>query len=453
MGATEDLARFAAEWPARDVPDEILHYGRRCLVNYFSVALYGSLDPSVEILRALFAEEGGNPRATIIGRGGKTSLAQAALANGYLGHVEDYDDTHIPIDYRDNIHPSSPILPAPLAAAEHLHAGGRETLAAGVIGIEVALRVGMCLSGAYRDGARAWHITSTCGILGAAAAAGRILGLSAEQMTHAIGIAATQASGFGEVFGSMCKPFHAGRAAQGGIVAALLAQKGFTSSTKVLEAKRGFLGAMAEDYDLGVITDRLGEDWEIPRVGLKPYACGAGNHALIDAMIRLRQAPGATVDAVATVSGRVRGLADNLVRTRHPENGLQTKFSYFHSMAVAFVDGQAYPAQYTDAKATDPVIYALRDKISMEADPSLPGRSAVVTMQLRDGRSFSERIEHPTGNPQNPMSDGQISEKFRALAAHVLPAEQSSGLLERLWAIDKQPDVADVMRRATFGER
>jgi 2-methylcitrate dehydratase PrpD len=449
MGATEELARFVAEWPAEKIPDVILHYGKRCLVNYFSVALYGSLDPSMDILRAHFLEEGGNPRATIIGRGGKTSLPQAALANGYLGHVEDYDDTHIPIDYRDNIHPSSPIFPAPLAAAELLGASGREMLAAAVVGVEVALRVGMCISGAYREGAQAWHITSTCGILGAAAAAGRILGLTPEQMTYAIGIAATQAAGFGEVFGSMCKPFHAGRAAQGGLVAALLAKKGFTSSTKVLEAHRGFLGAMAKDYDINIVTSRLGEDWEIPRVGLKPYACGAGNHALIDAMIALRSKDGATVDNIDRVTGTVRGLADNLVRTRHPATGLETKFSYFHSMAVAFVDGAAYPGQYTDAKATDPVIHALREKITMEADRSLSGRNAVVTMVLKDGRSYSERIEHPTGNPQNPMSDEQISEKFRALAGQVLPTAQSESLLRSLWAIDSEPSVGTVMPLAS----
>src|SRR5205085_10366837 len=183
----------------------------RCLVNYFRVALCASRDPSLDILLDLFREEGANPRATIIGRGEKTSLLNAALANGYLGHLEDYDDTHIPVDYRDNIHPSSPIFPAPLATAENLRAGGRELLAAGVIGIEVALRVGMCISADLHESARAFHITATCGILGAAAASGRLLGLNPEQMSYALGIAATQASGLTDVFGSMSKPFHAGR--------------------------------------------------------------------------------------------------------------------------------------------------------------------------------------------------------------------------------------------------
>ncbi len=298
MGATEDVARFVVSWPTDKIPDDIMHFGNRCLVNYFSVALLASRDSSLDILLEHFREEGGNPRATVIGRGGKTTLGNAALANGYLGHLEDYDDTHIPLDYRDNIHPSSPIFPAPIAAAESLGASGRDVLAAGVLGIEIALRLGLVIGGAPRDGTAAWHITSTCGVIGAAAAAGRILQLTPEQMTYALGIAATQASGLGEVFGSMCKPFHAGRAAQSGLLAAQLAKRGFTSSNRTLEGQRGFIPAMADGYDLGLLVDRLGQDWEIPRVGLKPYACGAGNHALIDAMISVRQKDGVTLDNV-----------------------------------------------------------------------------------------------------------------------------------------------------------
>lgn len=445
MGATEDVARFLVAWPTEKIPGEIMHFGKRCLVNYFGVALLASHDSSLDILLEHFREEGGTPRATVIGRGGKTTLANAALANGYLGHLEDYDDTHIPLDYRDNIHPSSPIFPAPIAAGEHLGASGRDVLAAGVLGIEIALRLGLVIGGAPRDGTQAWHITSTCGVIGAAAAAGRLLGLTSEQMTYALGIAATQASGLGEVFGSMCKPFHAGRAAQGGLVAAQLAKRGFTSSTKTLEGQRGFIPAMADGYDLGLLVDRLGQDWEIPRVGLKPYACGAGNHALIDAMITLRQIDGATLDNVERIVGRVRNPAYNLMRQRHPATDLETKFSYFHTMAASFIDGAAYPAQFTHAKAVDPVIASLRDRIMVEADPSLSGRNAVVTLQLKDGRSYTERVDHPTGTPERPMSDDDISAKFRALSDGVLPWAQSEELLASLWGVEHVADFRDVM--------
>lgn len=446
MGATENVAQFLVSWPTDEIPDEIMHYGKRCLVNYFGVALLASRDASLDILLEHFREEGGNPRATIIGRGGMTTLANAALANGYLGHLEDYDDTHIPLDYRDNIHPSSPIFPAPMAAAESLGANGREVLAAGVLGIEIALRLGLVIGGAPRDGTQAWHITSTCGVIGAAAAAGRLVGLTSEQMTYALGIAATQASGLGEVFGSMCKPFHAGRAAQGGLVAAQLAKRGFTSSNKTLEGPRGFIAAMADGYDLGLLVDRLGQVWAIPRVGLKPYACGAGNHGLIDAMITLRQKDGATVDNVERIVARVRNPAYNLMRQRHPTTDLETKFSYFHTMAASFIDGAAYPAQFTQAKAVDPVIASLRDRIDVEADPSLSGRNAVVTLQLKDGRSYTERVDHPNGTPERPMSDEDISTKFRALSDGVLPLDQSEELMALLWDVEHVADFRNVMR-------
>jgi 2-methylcitrate dehydratase PrpD len=449
VGATEDVARFLVTWPTEKIPSDIMHYGKRCLVNYVSVALLASHDASLDILLEHFREEGGNPRATILGRGGKTTLGNAALANGYLGHLEDYDDTHIPLDYRDNIHPSSPIFPAPLAAGEHLGTSGREVLAAGVLGIEVALRLGLVIGGAPRDGTAAWHITSTCGVIGAAAAAGRTLQLTPEEMTYALGIAATQASGFGEVFGSMCKPFHAGRAAQSGLLAAQLAKRGFTSSTRTLEGQRGFIPAMADGFDLGLLVDRLGEDWEIPRVGLKPYACGAGNHALIDAMVTLRQQDGATLDNVERIVGRIRTPAYNLMRQRHPTTDLETKFSYFHTMAVAFVDGAAFPAQFSQAKAVDPVIASVRDRITVEPDPSLSGRNAVVTLDLKDGRSYTERVDHPTGTPERPMSDDDISAKFRALCADVLPRAQSEKLLSALWDIERIPNFSNVMRLAS----
>lgn len=449
MGATEEVARFLATWPTERIPGEIMHHGKRCLVNYVSVALLAARDPSLDILLEHFREEGGHPRATIIGRGGRTTLGNAALANGYLGHLEDYDDTHIPLDYRDNIHPSSPIFPAALAASEDRGANGRELLAAGVLGIEIALRLGLVIGGAPREATAAWHITSTCGVIGAAAAAGRILQLTPEQMTHALGTAATQASGLGEVFGSMCKPFHAGRAAQSGLLAAQLAKRGFTSSTRALEGQRGFIPAMADGFDLGLLVDRLGEVWEVPRIGLKPYACGAGTHALIDALIALRHRHGASPDNVARIVGRVKTPAYNLMRQRHPTTDLETKFSYFHAMAVAFVDGAAFPAQFSRDKAVDPVIASVRDRITVEADPSLAGRNAVVTLELKDGRTYTERVDHLTGTPERPMSDAEISAKFRALSTDTLPHEQSERLLAALWDIEGVADFSEVMPLAS----
>src|SRR5207249_4529357 len=185
----------------------------------------------------------------------------------------------------------------------------------------------------------------------AAAASGRVLGLSEPQLVHTLAVAGTQAMGVREVFGSMCKPFHAGKAAQNGLTAALLVQRGFTGTDNIFTGNRGFMGVMAKDYDLGDLTRDLGKHWELPAVGLKPYACGAGNHALVDAMLALRTKDGVSPDSIKHVHGSLRRFAPNLIRHRHPESALDTKFSYFHAMSVALVHGNALPAEFTEEKA------------------------------------------------------------------------------------------------------
>src|SRR5438093_1486529 len=225
-------------------------------------------------------------------------------------------------------------------------------------GDEVAWRVGNLLVAHFREGADFWHITNTCGVLGAASAAGRLFGLSEQQLVWTLAVAGTQASGVREVFGSDCKPFHAGRAAHNGLLAAMLVKRGFTGTENIFTGPRGFLGAMAKNYDLGEVTADLGGHWELPANGLKPYACGAGNHAFIDAALALRSKPGVRPDTVKSIHGSLRRFAPNLVRYQHPVSALDTKFSYFHAIAVALVDGQALPQQFNDEKAKDPAIHA-----------------------------------------------------------------------------------------------
>lgn len=440
MGATEKLARFIVEFPGEQIPESIFHQGKRCFMNFLAVALYASRDPSVDILLDLMREEGGKRLASVVGRRFRTTLQNASLANGYLGHHQDYDDTH----FSTIIHPSSPIFPGALAVAEHLGVSGRDFLVASVLGIEAACRIGCVIAPAFREAASFWHITGTCGVFGSAAAAGRLLRLNRDRMVHGLGIAGTQACGLREVFGSMCKPFHAGHAAQRGVLAALLAQRGFTSTDAILEGKRGFVAVMAAGYDLDKAMADLGERWELPQVGLKPYACGLANHALVDAMFALRSKEGVTPENVESISGSVRALAPALATRRHPTTGLEGKFSYHHSMASVLVDGAAFPDQYTDEKVMDPRIVSLRDRISVTADPSLQGHAAAVTMVLKDGRSYKETIDHPTGSPERPMGDAQVEAKFRNLAREALSKNRVERLVGQLWALDKVADMRSV---------
>ena len=439
MGATETLARFILNTPAEAIPAPILHEGKRCIINYMAVALYASADPSMAILTGLFEEEGGAAIASLIGAGTRTNLQNAALANGYLAHLEDYDDTHFPTV----IHPSAPTIPAAFAVAEREGATGLDVLAATVLGIEACCRVGLSVyPNHYNAG---WHITGTCGVFGAAGAAGRLLGLDESQMIQALGIAGTQAAGVREVFGSMSKPFHAGRSAQSGVLAGLLARRGFTSTREILEGRRGFAAVLSTASDMEQITDALGERWELPNNGLKPYSCGVVSHPLIDAMITLRNTHGVAADDVESVSARVHPLVLELMDRPNPRVGLEGKFSHQHSMAVGLIDGGAFPEQYTDERVLDPAVAALRDKIRATVDASVAEDAAEVTVTLRDGRSITESVAHATGAPENPMTDAQLEHKFRTLAHRVLSQSQADELLAALWALDTADDVTGVM--------
>jgi 2-methylcitrate dehydratase PrpD len=441
MGKTETtLAQFVVDFPTQDIPSDVMHLAKRCLMNYSGVALFATLDPAIDILLDLLRAEGCAPAATVIGSGFKTSALNAALANGFLGHLEDYDDTHTTV-----IHPSAPILPAALALSEQRTVSGRDLLGAFAVGVEVACRIGLVIVAHFREGAAHWHITNTCGVLGAAAAAGRLLKLTHEQMVYAFAIAGTQACGVREVFGSMCKPFHAGKAAQNGTMAALLAQRGFTGTDGIFEGARGLVGVMASGHDITEATKDLGTHWELPQNGLKPYACGQANHGFIDAALALRKRPGVTPQTIKHIQGSVEQFAPALVRRRHPRSGLESKFCYYHSVAAALIDGQALPAQFTDDRAADPAIESLRNRIDFDEDSSLPRRAVRVTLELNDGRTYTEGVDHPTGTPGNPMSDAMVQEKFNGLATTVLGAEKAGKAQRALWDVDKLSNVSDLM--------
>ena len=441
MGQTETaLAKFVLDFPTQEIPADVMHLAKRCLMNYSGVALLANLDPAIDILLDVLRAEGCAPAATVIGKGFKTSVQNAALANGFLGHFEDYDDTHTTV-----IHPSAPIFPGALALSEQRTVSGEDFLAAFAVGVEVACRIGLVLVQHFREGAAHWHITNTCGVLGAASAVGRLLKLNQEQMVYAFAIAGTQASGLREVFGSMCKPFHAGKAAQNGTLAALLAQRGFTGTDSIFEGARGLVGVMASGHDISEATKDLGQRWELPQNGLKPFACGQANHGFIDAALALRKQPGVRPETIKHIQGSVEQFAPALVRRRHPRSGLESKFCYYHSVAAALVDGQALPAQFTDERAADPAIESLRNRIDFNEDPSLPRRAVRVTLELTDGRTYTERVDHPTGTPGNPMSDTRVQEKFHGLASAVLGVEKADKAQSALWSVDTMPDVSQLI--------
>ncbi|MDO9444889.1 MAG: MmgE/PrpD family protein [Dehalococcoidia bacterium] len=423
-----------------EVPDWVLHEAKRKLVNVLAISISASQHASAVTLTEWARAEGAAPRSTVLGSDLRTSPSIAAQVNGFLAHLQDYDDTHFPTV----LHPSAPVWPAVLAAAEERGAKGRDTLFAFALGEEVACRIAMSVHPWHYDAG--WHITGTVGVFGAAAGAGRLLGLDAGRLTYALGLAGTQAAGVREVFGSDGKPFHAARAASGGYQAAALALAGFTASDDILGGRRGFWAVLSPDgHNEAALRDGLGVEWELRNNGLKPYANGVVSHPIQDAVISLRNEHGIRPDDVVAIEARVCPLVIELMNRAEPRRGLEGKFSFQHCAAAALVDGAGHDAQFSDAKIADPVIAAVRARVSATIDPALPEHEAYVTIRLADGRSVSTHVEHASGSPANPLSDAVLDEKFRALVTPVLAALRAESLLAAARTLDTAPDVRGLL--------
>jgi len=439
MSATLDLARCVVSTPADGVPEAMLHEAKRTLINVLAISLSASPAKPAGILVDWAKAEGANERATVVGSGLRTSLTNAALINGFLAHLQDYDDTHFPTV----LHPSAPVWPAVLALAESTGASGRDTLVAFVLGAEVGCRVSMSVHPWHYDAG--WHITGTAGVFGSACAAAKLLGLTDAQLSDALGAAGTQAAGVREVFGSDSKALHAAKAASNGLQAAMLAKEGFTGPEDLIGGRRGFWGVLsAAGHDEAQLTEGFGRRWELANNGLKPYANGVVSHPIQDAVIELRNAHGLSADHVTAIRARVHPLVLELMNRPEPRRGLEGKFSFQHCAAAALVDGAGHDAQFSDAKVADPVISALRAKVSATVEESVREDEVHLSIELDDGTLVETHVEHATGTPENPMSDAVLEAKFSDLAGEVLGADQADRLLAAVWALDEASDVSDI---------
>ncbi len=439
MGPTRQLAEFVAATSYEQLPPEVIHESKRCILNYLGVALGAAREETVQILVASAEEVGGHPQATILGSSEKTSVLNAATINGAMSHVLDFDDT----DMETIIHPTGPVLSAALPLTEWKGLSGREMLTALALGMELELRVGTAVYPSHYD--IGWHITGTAGTFGAAAAAGRLLKLDPGRMGHALGLAGTQASGLREMFGAMAKSFHIGKAASAGLHSALLAEKGFTASDQVLEAKRGFCSVLAPEHDLLKATARLGTDYMVMRNGLKPYACGVVTHPIIDGVRRLRATHTLRPEDVAEIEIQVNPLVLELTGKREPRTALEGKFSIYFCAAIALIEGTARQSQFTDEKVRRPDVVALRDRVRPVVDPSIRESQAVVTIRTVDSRTLTERVEAASGTPANPLTDDDLVEKVMDLMEPVLPRRQAEQLVELAWKLESLESVAPLV--------
>jgi 2-methylcitrate dehydratase PrpD len=441
-GVTRCLAQFLVDSRFTDIPREVRHEARRSLHNWVGCAVGGSRDPAVATALAAVREYSGPPQASVLGRGDRLDIMTAALVNGIGSHVDDFDDTQ---QRRIIIHPAGPVVAAILALAEHRGAGGEEFLHALILGVEVECRVANAVYPYYDVG---WMTTSTAGVLGAAAAAGRLLRLDATQMTWALGIAVTQAAGLRVHPGTMTKSFNVGSAAQRGLLAALLAAGNFTASEQGIEGTHGFAEVMGDNPRLSVVTEGLGETYEISYNTYKAYPCGMVLFPIIDGCIQLREKNELDPGQIERIDLQVNPLVLDLTGEMSPRDGLEAKFSFNHAVAAAFTCGAVGVSQFIDAFVQNPKIAALRARVTVRADPSTERDAAAIAVVTKDGRTLSVRIEHCHGSLAHPLSDGDLDAKFRGLVKETLTEDETEALIRLCWSVDSVDD-AGMLARAT----
>jgi len=437
---TRRLAQYIVGAKFEDLPPNVRHEGLRTFLNWLGCAVGSARHEAVSIAIEALSPFSGPAQASILGRSEKLDVLHAALVNGISSHVFDFDDTHL----KTVIHPAGPVASAILALAEYKPMSGKDFLHALILGIDIECRIGNAV---YPDHYHVgWHITGTTGVFGAAVAAGKLLGLTEQQMVWALGLAATQPVGLREMFGTMTKSFHPGRAAQNGLTAAFLAQRGYTSSEQGIEAKRGWANVTSTHRDYEEITGALGVRNEILLNSYKPFACGIVIHPAIDGCVQLRNEHDLAAADIAKVELKVHPLVLELTGKKTPKTGLDGKFSVYHSAAVAIIDGRAGEPQYSDEMVRAPNVIELRDKVTAEIDPAMPPDAVAVTVTLKDGRVLQKRVDHAIGSVDRPMTDRDLEAKFTDLVTPVLGEAGTATLLKACWGLEAFADASEIVR-------
>ena len=447
MTLAERLAHFTASLTFDDVPPDVVASARLRTLDVLGLALAASTyEFATPVIAAVDAGPG---PCTIVGSTRTAAPAAAALANGTLMHGLDFDDTHA----ASITHASAVVVPSVLAVAESIGAYGRDTITAAVAAYEAVTRLGMAAPGAFH--ARGWHATSTCGAFAAALGAGKLLGLDASQLTHALGLAGSFASGLMEFLedGSAVKRLHAGWAAHAGVFAATLAAGGVTGPASILEGRFGFYRTFVGTAPLAEVFDTLGHQWETPRIGFKPYPCCHLSHAYIDCALRLRGDHAVDADAISAIecrvpAGEVPIICEPRASKLRPRTTYEAQFSLPFVVAAALVDGRVGLATFTAERLEDRRLLALASRVEHVIDPdsTFPdGFPGWVTVRLTDGRVVEVREPDGRGGPGRPLPASAIVEKFHDNAARALPGARCEELARAVLDLDGAPDVRKVL--------
>ena len=455
MGLTQEVANYVFKVSYKNIPPEVIRLARGFILDGLGVALAGSTDECSRIVQAHVRQMGGRNESSVLGTVLTVPAPKAALANGVAGHAMDYDDTQLSTSkeavYGLLTHPTTPVLAAVLAAGEKQQISGADFLLAYITGVEVECRIADSINPHhYQSG---FHSTATMGGLGAAMAVGKILALEKHVLVQALGIAASMASGLRENFGTMTKPLHAGRAAENGLTAALLARSGFTAATNILEARRGFFNAMAGGYDSSKIAGRLGKPYfmQEPGISIKPYPSGSLSHPAQDLILDLVKEHDLHAGDIQSIEVGTNSNVPNALIYPMPKTALEGKFSIPFCMAIGVLERKAGIAQFVDSKVREKKVVQLMKRVRLYVDDELEalGYDQVrsrIRIRLKNDQLFEGRYDVARGHPEKPMSWSDLCEKFRDCASLALSDDDAEQVIEVVGRLEKLNNLRPLMR-------
>ncbi|MFZ5650052.1 MAG: MmgE/PrpD family protein [Bacillota bacterium] len=445
---TSKIVEFISDTGYEDISPPAVEAAGLAILDWMGSAAAGSRQSPAQMMLGVVEDLGGVPESTMLTGGGKTSCLNAALLNGAISHIVELDDVH----RASIIHPGAAVIPAALAAAEKEHLGGKDLITAVVVGYEVAIRIAEAITPSHYY---FWHTTGTCGTFGAAAAAAKIFRLGSDRITWALGNAGTQSAGLWEFIadGAMSKHLHPGKASTNGLLAALLARRGFTGASRILEGERGFCRATAKEIDFARITDGLGAGkYRIEEISYKIHSSCRHTHPAVDVALDLARKHKVVPDDVQSIRVKTYKTALDITNNYTPDNPYAAKFSLPFCVSLAIKEGHCSPEGFSESSLTDPVIRSLMERIELEADPDLTSRypelwPASVIIHTRSGETLKGQTDCPKGDPENPLNAVELEEKFLNLARGPWGESRSQRVLELCRNL---PSVSDLSSALPF---
>lgn len=442
MSLSYEIAKMVSATRYEDLSEEVVQFTKLCILDWLGSALAGEKQGPVQMIGDLVREMGGHPQASLVG-GGKTSVLHASLMNGAASHIMELDDIH----KASIIHAATVVIPAALAVAEWKRKSGKDLIVATVIGYDICYRIGEAVSPSHYY---YWHNTATCGTFGAAAAAAKLMGLNEEQIVHTLGSAGTQAAGLWEFIenGSMSKQLHPGKASMNGLLAALLAEKGFTGATYILEGKRGFFQAMSEKFDVSRITNGLGKKFKIVENSFKIHASCRHTHPAIDLILEIQKETSLSASDVDKIYVKAYQAALNITDNPNPQTVYEAKFSLQFCTALAFIKKSAGLGDFQEQSLKDGMIAEMMKKVEVSVDTEINAAypekwGTAVEVLLKDGKRFHIKTEFPKGDPESPVTEELIF-KFRQMTED-RPQELANRYISRIMNLEEMTDAASLL--------